>query len=69
MVFAYSGLLAVFLTALFTRRGNSASVIAALMIGFAITLALQLTPLAPAWNMLLATTLSFGVCCLGRRGA
>ncbi len=69
MVFAYSGLLAVFLTALFTRRGNSASVIAALVIGFLTTLALQLTPLAPAWNMLVATALSFGVCCLGHRGA
>ncbi len=67
MVFAYSGLLAVFLTALFTRRGNSASVIAALVIGFLTTLALQLTPLAPAWNMLVATALSLCVCCLPRR--
>ncbi len=67
MVFAYSGLLAVFLTALFTRRGNSASVIAALITGFVTVLALQMTPIAPAWNMLVATTLSFGVCCLPKR--
>ena len=67
MVFAYSGLLAVFLTALFTRRGNSVSAIAALAIGFVTVLALNSTELAFAWKMLAATTLSFGVCCVGRR--
>ncbi len=67
MVFAYSGLLAVFLTALFTRRGNSYSAIAALLTGFGTVLALQTTPLAFGWKMLAATTLSFGVCCVGRR--
>lgn len=36
MTFAYSGLLAVFLTALFTRRGNAASCIAALITGFVV---------------------------------
>ncbi len=35
MTFAYTGLLAVFLTALFTRRGNTASVVGALVTGFA----------------------------------
>ncbi len=34
MSFAYSGLLGVYFTALFTRRGNSASVICALATGF-----------------------------------
>lgn len=67
MVFAYSGLLAVFLTALFTRRGNSFTAIAALATGFSSVLALQATPLAFAWKMLAATTLSFAVCCVGRR--
>ncbi len=77
MVFAYSGLLAVFLTALFTRRGNSYSAIAALLVGFATVLALQLVkidvgfeepvPLAFGWKMLAATTLSFIVCCIGKR--
>lgn len=39
MTFAYAGLLGVFLTALCTRRGNSASAIAALLVGFmAVTL-------------------------------
>lgn len=34
MVFAYAGLLGVYFTALFSRRGNTASVIAALIAGF-----------------------------------
>lgn len=39
MTYAYAGLIGVFLTALFTRRGNSASAIAALIAGFvAVTL-------------------------------
>ncbi len=80
MVFAYSGLLAVFLTALFTRRGNSATAIAALAAGFTLTLLMQegvwkhWAPLpwrahAPAfgWTMLLATSLSFAICAAGRR--
>ena len=80
MVFAYSGLLAVFLTALFTRRGNTASAVAALATGF-ITVALMQpavwTRWAPGlgidfvpafpWRMLVATALSFGVCVMGKR--
>lgn len=38
MVLAYSGLAAVFLITLFTKRGNTVSVIAALITGFVITL-------------------------------
>lgn len=41
MTFAYAGLLAVFLTALFTRRGNTRSVIAALITGFVVIALLQ----------------------------
>jgi SSS family transporter len=41
MTFAYAGLLAVFLTALFTRRGNTRSVIAALITGFVAIALLQ----------------------------
>ena len=41
MTFAYAGLLAVFLTALFTRRGNTASVIAGLATGFIMIALLQ----------------------------
>ncbi|CAN5693845.1 sodium:solute symporter [soil metagenome] len=39
MTFAYSGLLAVFLAALFTRRGNSVSAACAIIAGFLITAA------------------------------
>jgi len=38
MTYAYSGLLAVFLSALFTKRGTTASVIAALVTGFLVVL-------------------------------
>lgn len=41
MTFAYAGLLAVFLTALFTRRGSVRSVIAALITGFVVIALLQ----------------------------
>ena len=41
MVFSYSGLLGVFFTALFSQRGNTRSVTAALLTGFAVTLVLQ----------------------------
>ena len=67
MVFAYSGLLAVFLAALFTRRGNSLSAIAALATGFVTVLGLHWTDFAFGWKMLGATALSFAVCCIGRR--
>jgi solute:Na+ symporter, SSS family len=39
--FALSGMLAVFLTGLFTKRGNNASVIGALITGFCVTLVMQ----------------------------
>lgn len=41
MVFAYAGLLGVYFTAIFTTRGSTASVIAALLVGFTIVLLLQ----------------------------
>lgn len=41
MTFAYAGLIAVFMTALLTRRGTSGSAIAALTVGFLIVLSLQ----------------------------
>ncbi len=44
MNFAYAGLLGVFITALFTRRGRGSSVVAALIVGFLVTLVFQ-TPL------------------------
>ena len=41
MVFAYAGLLGVYFTAVFTTRGTTGSVIAALLVGFATVLLLQ----------------------------
>lgn len=46
MTFAYAGLLAVFITALFTRRGSTTSVIAALLTGFLVIALLQ----GPVWR-------------------
>ncbi|MDH3585178.1 MAG: sodium:solute symporter, partial [Phycisphaerae bacterium] len=78
MVFAYAGLVAVYLAAIFTRRGNDRSVIAALVVGFVCVALLKWQPWATAdtrldlafpWQLLIATTLAFGVCCLGRADA
>lgn len=52
MTFAYAGLLAVFITALFTKRGNSRSVIAALIAGF-VSIALMQDWAWSVWTPLL----------------
>ncbi len=81
MVFAYTGLLAVFGCAVFTRRGTTLSVIGALITGFALTLlmepavwsrlplpeAARTYTLAFPWRMVIATLGAFGVACLGAR--
>jgi SSS family transporter len=46
MNFAYAGLAAVFCTAIFTRRGNGTSAIAALIVGFVLVLLMQ----PPVWS-------------------
>ncbi|MFH0764837.1 MAG: sodium:solute symporter, partial [Calditrichota bacterium] len=72
MVFAYSGLNAVFLTAVFTRRGSNLSVIAALIVGFlavAIMQAKFAAVLAFPWQMLIGTLAALGVCLCGGSGA
>lgn len=80
MAFAYAGLLGVFLTALFTRRGNTASAITALIAGFLVVLLLQPvifaaltahTPLAglklaSPWRLLIGTVIATLICCAGR---
>jgi len=48
MAFAYAGLLGVFFTALFTRRGSTASVVGAMVAGFVVVLILQPT-IMPTW--------------------
>lgn len=74
MVFAYSGLLGVYFTVVFTKRGSSRSVIVALAAGFIVTLLQQsyvvdaLTlptswkSLAFSWQLCIGTAVSFAVC-------
>lgn len=81
MTFAYAGLLGVYLTALFSRRGNLASVYAALAVGFATILVLQpyvadrlqlpdlLRRLAFPWQLCIGTTLAWATCLLGSPAA
>lgn len=80
MAFAYTGMLGVFLTALLTRRGNTRSVLAALLTGLLCTSLLQdsvmawwttllfnkPSTLAGFWWMPIGTVLAFIVCILGR---
>ena len=79
MSFAYSGLLGVYFTLLFTRRGSSASVIAALVAGFA-AIALQQSyvvdvlglpaafkSLAFPWQLCLGTAVAFATCVIGKQ--
>ncbi len=77
MSFAYSGLLGVYFAALFTRRGNSASVICALATGF-LAIAVQqsyivdMLGLPPSWKSLafsyqlcVGTAVAFLTCIVG----
>lgn len=69
MVFAYSGLVAVYLTALFTKRGSSASTTAAIVVGFLAVVVMQsqfAKVLAFPWQMTIATTLAFIVAQMGK---
>jgi Na+/proline symporter len=78
MAFAYSGLLGVYGVALFSRRGSTASVIAALAAGFTVTLLQQAyivdslglpqgwKTLAFPWQLLIGTSAATIVCWMGR---
>ena len=77
MAFAYSGLLGVYATALFTRRGSSRSVIAALIAGFVVILAFQgyivdnfglpagMKGIAFPWQLCVGTAVATLVCMAG----
>ena len=78
MGFAYAGLLGMFFTALFTRRGNTTSVVAGLVVGFLVVALFQLKvwkswsgfaelEIAFPWHLVVATIASFLVCQLGNR--
>ncbi|HRK29620.1 MAG TPA: hypothetical protein PLD59_00975 [Tepidisphaeraceae bacterium] len=84
LTFSLAGLLGVYCCAMFTRRGNSASVIAALAGGFITVVVLQNFVLGPIterfleqrftlawpWHMPIGGLVSFLICCIGsRRGA
>ena len=78
MVFSYSGLLGVYFTILFTKRGSEGSVLAALIAGFMVTLLMQpymidwLLPesmrfyIGFTWQRCIGTLLATIVCCLGK---
>ncbi|GMG87915.1 sodium:solute symporter [Biformimicrobium ophioploci] len=80
MVFSYSGLLGVYFTALFTKRGNATSVPLALIAGFVATFAMQpytlssLSGIFPSlaevdiafpFQLCIGTLIAFGVCFAG----
>jgi solute:Na+ symporter, SSS family len=83
MTFAYAGLGAVFVTAIFTRRGNAYTAVASLVTGFAAVFAMQpavwawwTEALIPQWTQLqiafpwvltIAFLLALAVCCAGAR--
>ncbi len=57
MCFSYAGMLGVFITALYTRRGSTRSVVAALITGLGVVLLLQPFVLTPLSEALLGHTL------------
>lgn len=80
MVFSYSGLLGVYFTVLFTKRGSHTSVLWALAIGFLVTLLMQgfvldnlpnpenwqaVKNLAFSWKLCIGTVVAFLVCIMG----
>jgi solute:Na+ symporter, SSS family len=79
MAFAYSGLLGVYFTAIFTKRGSSASVIAALVAGFLTILAVQgyivdslglptvMKTIAFPWQLCIGTLIATLICLLGNQ--
>lgn len=84
MVFSYTGLLGVYFTAVFTKRGSEKSVLAALIVGFLVTLLLQpyvwdavMKSINGAWvgkhlafpyQLCVGTAIAFAVCQLGNAG-
>lgn len=80
MCFSYAGMMGVFITAIFTKRGNTRSVIAALVIGLLVVLFLQPYILGPVsrailghevfiawvWWMPISVTFSLLVCLSGK---
>ena len=73
MCFAYSGMIGVFLTAIFTKRGNHRSVMAALITGMLIIIPLMFQKeffgynyIAWTWWCPMAGIITTAICCLGK---
>ena len=73
MCFAYAGMIGVFLTAIFTKRGNTASVIAAIVVGMLIIIPLMFQKqffgtqyIAWTWWAPIGGIISTAVCMLGK---
>lgn len=71
MTFAYAGLIGVYFAALFTNRGSARTVPLGLGVGFAAVLFFHLPinpwTIGPAWQLLIAASLAFGVMLPGRQ--
>lgn len=79
MAFAYSGLLGVYITAVFTKRGSSGSVVAALIAGFVTILLFQgyvvdsfglppvLKTIAFPWQLCIGTLVATCICMAGQQ--
>lgn len=77
MVFSYSGLLGVYITALFTQRGSARSISMALLAGFVVPLLLQpyvlslwfteVPTIGFTWQLMIGTAISTIVCLLGNQ--
>ena len=72
MCFAYAGMIGVFLTAIFTKRGNTVSVIAAIVVGMIIIIPLMFQKqlfdtqyIAWTWWAPIGGIISFLVCYAG----
>ncbi len=78
MVFSYSGLLGVYFTALFSRRGSPSSILFSLIVGFSIPVLLQPGVMALyladeyqfslgfSWQLVIATFVATCVCLMGK---
>ena len=73
MCFAYVGMLGVFLTAIFTKRGNNASVIAALIVGMLIVLPMMFQKelfgqnyIAWSWWCPIGSIVTTAICLMGK---
>lgn len=76
MTYAYAGLLAVFLCAIFTKRGNARTAGLAVIAGALCVVVMDWAPRLPVldapkfsigWRMLVGTLVAFAVCAAGRR--